>query len=225
MRHCQYRRLKIGVVKLVEFKEKISLSILESELEKAGAPRVWSEISKILMSPLTTMVNCGISSRPYLDIILKFAPKLDMSDKAWVARALTEKGLKKAVPFLLSIYYEYEGEKIDLWAVGNALSVINDKTSYAAVLELCKDPKYGSARQMLIGLLAKMRTEESYNVLIESLTDSTIRAHAIEALGLFGNIKAIEVLEQLNVTKGFYEYRAKTTALERLNKKLLKESL
>jgi HEAT repeat protein len=151
--------------------------------------------------------------------LLEYAPKLELADKTWIARILSEKGLKKAVPFLLSIFEDYNGENIDLWAVGNALYIIDNKVSYPAIIEICKNRKFGIARQRLMESLARMKTPEAYRVLIDCLDDETVHGHAIEALGRFGNIDAIPILESLMVTKGLYEYKARETAIKRLKRK------
>ena len=108
--------------------------------------------------------------------------------------------------------------------MGNALYVIDDKASYQDILKICQDKTKGIARQMLMGTLARMKSDEAYKVLVDSLNDQTIRGHAIEALGRFGNTKAIQTLETLEVKKGLFEYRARITALKRLKRKLDKEN-
>jgi HEAT repeat protein len=195
--------------------------LLEKELLEAGVP-IKNGLDDTPMNPTSVLVNYGISSKPFINIILKYAPKLEIRHKTWIARCLSEKGLKQAVPFLLSIFDDYNGEKIDLWGVGNALYIIDDKASYPAIIEICKNPQFGSARQMLMGTLARMKSPDAYKVLIDCIDDKTVRGHAIEGLGRFGCLDAITVLENLKVEKGLYEYRAKETALKRLRRKIEK---
>lgn len=195
--------------------------LLEEELFKAGVP-MKDNVDGEPMAPTVVLINYPVSSKPYLPIILKYVSYLDIKDKAWIARVISEKGLKQAVPFLLSIFDEYKGEQIDLWAVGNALYVIDDKSSYPKIIEICKNGTFGSARQMLMGTLARSKMPEAYKILVDCLKDETVRGHAIEGLGRFGNIDAIEILENLNVKKGYYEYKARETALKRLKCKVEK---
>jgi HEAT repeat protein len=196
---------------------------LNKELFRAGVPSNYKTKNSDTqaLSPIDALVNGPFSSKPYVDIILRYAPLLELSEKCFIVRALSEKGNTRAVPFLISLFQEYD-HKCDFWAVGNALQHIDDKNSYNAILDICKNRNYGISRQMLMFTLAKMKTHEAYTVLIESLNDETIRAHAIEGLGRFGNIEAIPILKKLQVTKGKYEVKAKITALKRLNKKLNK---
>jgi hypothetical protein len=69
------------------------------------------------------------------------------------------------------------------------LSVIDDKASYPAIIEICKNPRYGSARQMLMGILAKSKCPEAYIVLVVCLDDKTVLGHAIKGLGKFGSVE------------------------------------
>ncbi|NIK80455.1 hypothetical protein FHS15_005645 [Paenibacillus castaneae] len=200
----------------------VTWDMLEEELNQAGVP-ISTAIDNTLLNPTDVLVMHRISAKPYIDILLKYAPKLELSNKTWIARIVSEKGLKQAVPFLISIFEDYKGENIDLWAVGNALYVIDDRASYSAILELCKNPRYGIARQMLMGTLAKMKTKEAYEVLIDCFNDETVRGHAIEAIGKFGDIRAIPLLEKLEVKKGLYEYKARETAIKRLSRKIPKQ--
>lgn len=194
---------------------------LYKELAEAGAPSDYRKYeSSNICSPLDALVNGPYSAKPFARIILKHANGLEAGGKAFCARVLTEKGLTEAVPFLLSLFDEYDLSEIDLWAVGNALYIIDDKKSYSAILEICKMSRHGAARQMIMGTLARMRTDEAYECLIQCLQDNNLKAHAIEALGRFGRVDAIEVIEKLEVKKGLYENKAKITALKRLRKKL-----
>ena len=70
-----------------------------------------------------------------------------------------------------------------------------------------------------MSLLATIRTEEAYKVLLECLEQSSVRGHAIAALRRFGRTDAIRILEALPVERGKYEYRAKQSALKALWRK------
>ena len=189
---------------------------LNDELKRHGIDemKVFGEI----FEPVATLVNSKISSKPYVDILTKYLEKLDGNEAELVVRALTEKGNKKAVNTLLNLFKNRQAE--NLWIVGNALYVIDDKNSYGEILKLCQDQSLGAARQMLMGTLARIKSEEAYNVLVQSLSDSSVKGNAIEGLGRFGNPAAIELLERIDVEKGKYEFRAKNTAIKRLKRKL-----
>ena len=77
--------------------------------------------------PLTMMVNAGLEALPYAEILLEYAQKLEENELNMVVRAMSEKGFNIAAPFLLSLFEN--PRNTDLWAVGNALCLINDKNS------------------------------------------------------------------------------------------------
>ena len=190
---------------------------LNRELADAGASTDYIHLGTLL-SPLDALVNGSFSSKPYLNILIKYLAIDDSNTKEFIARALTEKGNREASRPLLKLFSDPSMSEDNLWAVGNALYVIDDKNTYPEIVELCRKRSLGSSRQMLLGTLARAKSEEAYQVLIDCLDDAAVRGHAIEALGRFGNPRAIEVLENLEVKKGLYEYKAKQTALKRLHK-------
>jgi len=201
-----------------------TLDELNMILLAMGFPNIKSHITDEIVSPIHALINYNISVKPYLDTLIEYSKKLKYKDNIIIARILSDKGLdtSKIVPFLLSLYKECPIEdidKLDLWAVGNSLASINKKESYNEIFEICKDKRYGTSRQMLMSILSKMTNRQDvYEFLIESLYDNTIKAHVIEAIGKYGNISAIPILESLEVKKGLYEFKAITTALNRLYK-------
>ena|GEM_PF-1954761 len=183
--------------------------------------------SKTPARSVNAIVNRGIDSSPVVDILLEFGPLLTVANEiVMVARCLRrpKKVFRKAVPWLLTLFHECPQNGLNdghLWAVGDSIYTINDKNSYPDVIELCRQGiKYTSARQMLMGTLARAKTDAAYDVLIECLDDPTVFAHAIEGLGRFGRTEGIPILEAINVRKGYYEAKAKETALRRLRSKL-----
>ncbi|KSA12161.1 HEAT repeat domain-containing protein [Maribacter dokdonensis] len=188
---------------------------LNAELKKHGIDDI--DAFGETYGPVNRLVNSKLSSKPYVEILIKYLGKLNRNESEMVVRALTEKGNKKAVPMLLEMFKS--GKDVDLWVIGNALYVIDDKNSYDEILKLCQDKSYGIGRQMLMGTLARMKSEKAYRVLVECLFDSTVKGHAIEGLGRLGNPNALEILEKIEVEKGKYEFKAKHTAIRRLERK------
>ena len=78
------------------------MDLMEEELLEAGVP-IKIGLDGKPMNPSSILDNHSISAKPYMHIILKYASNLEITDKTWIARILSEKGLKQAVPFLLSI--------------------------------------------------------------------------------------------------------------------------
>lgn len=141
-----------------------------------------------------------------------------------VARCMAQrKGFRDAVPWLLSLFSGHPENGFDestLWAIGWTIYTINYKTYYGEVTEICANKSFGMARQGLLGSLARAKTDRAYEVLLQCIEDPSVRGQAIEALGRFGRVDAIEILEPLEVERGRYEYKARNTALRRLQRKL-----
>jgi len=178
---------------------------------------------------INVLVNTGIDAAPYAHILLEYAPKLsDPVEIECVARCMTQpKGFRDAVPWLLSHFQKFPKNGLNdshLWAIGLAIYTINDKRYYPDVINICRNKKYGGGRKMLMGTLARAKTDAAYDVLLQCVDDPSVRAHAIEGLGRFGCTDAIPILKALDVQKGLYEFKAKATALRRLRRKLDKET-
>jgi HEAT repeat protein len=186
---------------------------LNNELKHAGVPE-WEFMGQ-RGDPIDTLVNTKTSSHPYLEILIKYLPHLKGMELQMVVRSLTEKRNKKASIPLLSIFKDRnELNEHTLWAVGNALYTIDDKRTYSDIIEICKDKSLGMARARLMGILSRIRTEETFQILLDNLEDQSVKGNVIEALGRFGDSRAISLLEKTKVDKTKYEFKAKKTALK-----------
>jgi len=188
---------------------------LNKDLFNLGVPN--NENVGIIGNSIDTLVNTKLSSKPYIDILIEYLPNLDGNELEMVIRAISEKGNRKASPYLIELFKNSKINNSVRWTVGNALNIIDDPDTYPEIIQICKNNTYGWARQMLFITLARIKTEESYNLLISSLKEPLVKGQIIEALGKFGNPEAIPILEKTSVEKGKYEYKAKQTALRRLN--------
>jgi len=165
------------------------------------------------------LVNSSISVKPYIAILTKYLDQLNGNELELVVRALSEKGLKNVSNKMIKLFLNYsEDYNIDLWVVGNAICIIDDKSTYNDVLQLCKTKDFGSARQMLMTSLRRMKTEESFKVLINSLEDDSIRGHAIDELRKWGDSRALVPIEKTTVKEGLFEAKAKKKAIKKLKK-------
>lgn len=201
--------------------------LLNEALARAGVPRRIVQRVKgfdfELRGPVNIIVNTGMDAAPYSRILLNYAARLTVPNQIdMVARCMTQRrGFRDAVPWLVSLFRGYPSNGLNdahLWAVGRAIYTIDDKRFYREVTSICRDNRYTIARQMLMGVLARAKSDEAFDVLVGCLADPTVRAHAIEALGRLGRAEAISILEPLAVQKGLYEYKAKVTALRRLRR-------
>lgn len=96
---------------------------LNSELRQAGVPdfKFMEEIGE----PVDSLVNTKLSSRPYIDILIKYLPELSGNELEMVIRALSERGNIKALPAIKDIINKSDKHgDIILWAAENAIKSI-----------------------------------------------------------------------------------------------------
>lgn len=193
---------------------------LNDKLNKLGVPN--HEFLSVKGNSVDTLVNTKWPRKPYAEILLEYFPKVSKNEQEMVVRALSVKGNNVASKPLLEMFRSKEAySETFLWVVGDALSIINDKSSYPEILTICKNPKNGIARQMLfLKVLPRIKTDEAYRVLLNGLNDKDVRGHALDGLGKYGNIDAIDTIKGIEVEKGKNEYKAKERALKKLRKKL-----
>jgi hypothetical protein len=99
---------------------------LNNELRQAGVPDREFMLEKT--DPIDTLVNTNMSSRPFLEILLKYLPRLTGNEQEMVIRALAEKENKGAIPFLEKILADREKIPIHvIWATEFALKRIKKK--------------------------------------------------------------------------------------------------
>ena len=87
------------------------------------------------------------------------------------------------------------------WAIGNALSIVDVKGYENQVIALCRNPKYGAARQMVVLGLGRLRSSEAEEAAVELLDDEDVKLHAIIALGKMKSKRALFELEKLMTDK------------------------
>jgi len=188
---------------------------LNNELINAGLS--CGEFMNEKMNPVETLVNTKLSAKPFRLILLKYIHSLFGKELEMVIRALSEKDMKEVSSKIIKLYNkENESKNLDLWTLGNALSIIDDKSTYKDIIKICRNSEFGRSRQMLMQTLRKINTEEAFEILLDSLKDKTIRGHAIEELGKWGDKRALPLIEALEVKKGLYEAKAKKKVIKKL---------
>jgi hypothetical protein len=68
------------------------------------------------------------------------------------------------------------------WTIGNAFDVLADDSSFAELVELVRDCRYGKARQMVVLGLGKSKRPEAVDVLIGLVDDPDVDGYAVKAL-------------------------------------------
>lgn len=128
--------------------------------------------------------------------------------------------MQRAGPTLVGLFREIwcvDG-CVFAWAVGNALETIADRRTYDDVIQLCADASLGMSRQMLFSLLPRMKSDEAYQCALGAVDDPSVRGYAIEAIGRFGRVEALDVLRPLKMDPKLYEHKARATAIRRLER-------
>jgi HEAT repeats len=173
-----------------------------SELRHRG--KSWETALPILLSWLPNVddlsvkediVRClsvpWVGDRATAELINEFkryAPILPKPSNPWVGnqlRKIPDEEMKLSPSFSLA------------WAIGNALSIVEVKDFEKQVIELCRNPRYGEARQMLVFGLGRLRSSEAEETAVELLNDEQVRVQAIAALGTMKSKRALFELERL----------------------------
>ena len=195
---------------------------LEDALVSAGVPTDWSRDANGAVvggqGPVAVLVNTRLSARPYVQLLLDALPKLSGMELEMVVRALSERGMPGVAPVLASMMADAGASTSVGWALGNALATIRDPATFETIVRLAADRRLGADRQMLFSLLPRIGTPAAFDVAMRALDDDSVRGHALEALGRFGRLDAVEPIRQLVTRPGLYEHKAKATALRRLER-------
>src|SRR4029077_3880205 len=118
----------------------------------------------------------------------KYAPILPKPTNPWVGNQLREIQEEEKT---LGPYFSLA------WAIGNALSIVDVKGFEKQIIELCRNPKYGAARQMVVLGLGRLRSSEAEEAALDLLSDEQVQIHAIGALAKIKSKRALFQLEKL----------------------------
>jgi HEAT repeat protein len=141
---------------------------------------------------LDDLRRSGTQYEGAIPILISWLPKLDAFNvKESIVRTLSvpwARGI--ATKPVLEEFYKAPKEASSLrWAIGNAMEVIADPSVADEILKIVADPSNGSARQMFVLALGKLRYHQAVPVLLALLKQDEVAGHAVEALG---NLKATE---------------------------------
>ena len=167
---------------------KSALPILLRWLPEVSDPDVKQEIVRCLSVPWLGKTGAAL----LIDEFKKYAPILPNAPNPWVGNQLKEltEEEKKTGPFFHLA-----------WAIGNALSIADVRGFESQIIELCRNPAYGGARQMLVLGLGRFHSAEAEETALELLQDESIKLHAIVALGKMKSQRALQELEKLLADK------------------------
>lgn len=169
-----------------------------------------------------TLDELRISRKPYasaIPILVRWLPRVeDASAKESIVRTLSvpwARGI--ATRAVLDEFHrapqEWEGLR---WAIGNAMEVLADDGVAPEILTIVADPAQGTARQMFVLALGRLRYYESIPTLTRLLSDEDVAGHAAMALGHMGAAEALAELERLARGARPWIRKEATKALKRI---------
>jgi hypothetical protein len=167
---------------------KAALPVLLRWLPKIDDPSVKESIVRCLSVPWIGRQ----ATAELIEEFTKYAPMFPEAPNPWVGNQLRElsEEEKKAGP-----YFNLA------WAIGNALSIVSVEGFEDQIIQLCRNRKYGAARQMLILGLGRFGSSEAEQTAVESLNDDQVQLHAIGALAKMKSKRALFELEKLLTDK------------------------
>jgi HEAT repeat protein len=171
--------------KIAELRQ--SLAPLIDDLRRAGYK----------IDSLDELRRSGKRYESAIPILLQWMRHLSSPDaKEGIVRALSVPWAKPtAGPVLVEEFKETPREAEALrWAIGNALEVVVTPSLLDGIADIVSRKENGTARQMAVLSLAKIRHPRSIAVLIDLLNDDQVAGHAIMALR---KLKALEALDHL----------------------------
>jgi HEAT repeat protein len=141
----------------------------------------------------------------------------DESDKEFLVRCLGAKGFTEATEQLLAEFYKTDKVTFK-WAVGNSISIIEDKSILNELLEIVQNKEHGIARQMIVVGIGKMKAKEAFPVLLNLLKDEDVVGHTISALAYYKDPTVIQYLEPLKSHKVGWVKKEASKVIEKLQK-------
>jgi hypothetical protein len=120
-----------------------------------------------------------------------------------IARALTIKDAGQATCNELVNQFRRVSESTDAaqhgfkWALGNAISVVADNSSFNEVAELILDKQHGTSRDMMTLRLPELDSKRAISVLLELLEDNEVASFALIALAKLGAQEARHKIQGL----------------------------
>ena len=81
------------------------------------------------------------------------------------------------------------------WELGSYLEANPDPSVASDLIQILENPEYGMARQRVIVALAKTRDPRAFEVASKLINDPYLTGHAIEALGIVGDPRAVPLIE------------------------------
>jgi HEAT repeat protein len=170
------------------------------------------------ISSINDLIKMDMSFKDLVPILLKHIQEIDdESDKQFLVRCLGVKGYTEATEQLITEFHKSENPSYK-WAIGNTLSIIQDRKHVHELIEIVKTKQHGRARQMIVIALGKMKVREAIPFLIELLSDEVVVGHVISALGYYKDPIVIQYLEPFKNHKVWWVKNEASKVIGKLQK-------
>jgi HEAT repeat protein len=131
-------------------------------------------------------------------ILTRWLPRMDDADvKEDIVRTLSMRPARSAAPALIDEFRRTDNATRQglHWAIGNALEVLAHDGIAEQLLELSHDRRFGTARQMIVLGLGKLKHPDVVDGLIGLLEDPDVSGHAVSALRKVADPRSRTALE------------------------------
>ncbi len=137
------------------------------------------------LETIDDLLNRDVDYKAQLPLVVDWIPHCDnMRVREVLVRALCVPAARKTdASKILLREFEKTSSPGYRWAVALALTGAARPEDADAVVGFFKDPRYGTDRQELARVIARLRPPHALDVLVEALNDDDVAGHAVEALG------------------------------------------
>lgn len=189
-------------------------------LKKLDKEKLLNDIrlKDVEISDINDLMKIDKRFRDLAPIVVEHLKNIDdESDKEFLVRCLGVKGFTEATEQLLAEFHKTDKVTFK-WAIGNTLSIIEDKSKVKEFLEIVQNKEHGIARQMIVVALGKTKVKEAFPVLLNLLKDEDVVGHTIGALVYYKDPTVIEYLEPLKNHKVGWVKKEALKVIEKLQK-------
>jgi len=147
------------------------------------------------ITSINDLMKINVKYRDLVPILIRNLQEIDdENDKEFIVRCLGVKGFSEASKPLIQEFYKSNNLTFK-WAIGNTLSIIQDKDSLPDLIKIVQEKEHGTARQMIVDGLGSFKTENVKDVLIQLLNDDEVAGHAISAMAKMGDAELVKYIE------------------------------
>ena len=200
------------------------LRMLREELAQAAAP-LFQELAAagIGVASFREIANRGVRAAAAVPVLLRWLHATPPGSLKTAIHSCLSKLPPSAdtVQGLIKEFTALEGAGAEgiKWQIGATIAEHASLVAYEDFAALAEDPRHGSARQMLVLALGKMKNPAAIELLIRLLSDDEIAGHAVCALATLAPPSAAPDLKKFTRDPRPWVSKAAIQALSRIGKR------